>query len=337
MTSEKTGIGRITAAAVAIAAMLPYLTLKTLWLTGRPIGVTDPGLMNSSTMFGLNAMTWGMDAVGLMLALAFTMRWGMRLPAWLVLLPLWVGGGLLSVILLTVPISLFIVGPGVFSVGGPIQSWVYMAVYGGFIGQGIGLLAAFALYARDRWPAVLTTPLGRGSIGATRPFQTVVARGALLMTVLIGAVRLYWSLGGTAGLPAALAADHSVVGRLQDGCKGLLAIAAGVALMMMVRGRGHRPLWQPLAVAWIGAGAMFGWGLYALIILSVGGPLAAGPLAPGVNLVELFSTLTGLVMGMCGAFLLTERSGVRPPRPARGPDEVAADEDDRETAHQSPR
>ncbi|MFD2354901.1 hypothetical protein ACFSTC_45040 [Nonomuraea ferruginea] len=74
--TPRAGVGRVTAAIVAMAAMLPYLTLKVLWLTGSPVGVTDPALMDDSAMYGMNVLTFGMDAVALVLALGFTMRWG---------------------------------------------------------------------------------------------------------------------------------------------------------------------------------------------------------------------------------------------------------------------
>ncbi|WP_052423933.1 hypothetical protein [Nonomuraea candida] len=293
MNRQRPGIGRVTAAIVAVAAMLPYLTLKLLWLTGNSTGVTDPGLMDDPAMVGLNAMTFGMDAVALVLALAFTMRWGSRLPAWLVLLPLWVGTGLLSVVVVAAPVVLVSAGPDVFT--GPIEPWVYVMVYGGFAGQGIGLMAAFVLYARDRWPAVFTTAADAPFPSPTRPFQTVVAVGALMVCVVLGGVRLVWAFGGD------LAAG------LQNGLKGLLTLAGAVALVAIVRRRARGPFRRPLALAWLGSGVLFGWGLYAMIVRSAGGPLAAGG-GGAADLVELFGLLTGLVMGLSGAFLLTERS-----------------------------
>lgn len=322
MTPQQAGIGRITAAIVAMAAMLPYLTLKIFWLTGHPVGVSDPAFMNDPTMVGLNAMTFGMDAVALLLALAFTTRQGMRLPAWLVLLPLWVGTGLLSVVVVTVPVGVLLTGVSVFSTGGPIAPWVYMTVYGGFIGQGVGLMVAFVLYARDRWPAVLSAALGSGHVSPTGPFQTVVARGALLVSAVLGGTRLYWAAGNPAPVQA-----------LQDGVKGLLALGAGIALVLLVRGRGAGPFWRPLVVGWLGTGVMFGWGLYAMILTVTGGPLGAR-MTGAVGLVELLGTLTGLVMAMCGAFLLAERSGVGHVQPAQDPLEGEDREDDRETADQ---
>ncbi|MEV0997500.1 hypothetical protein [Nonomuraea sp. NPDC050202] len=312
------GIGRRTAAIVAVAAMLPYLTLKILWLTGSSLGVSDPSLMSDPAMVGLNAMTFGMDAVGLLLALAFTARWGMRLPALLVLLPLWVGTGLLSVIVVTAPIVVAAAGTAAFS-GGPIAPWVYMMVYSGFLAQGVGLMAAFALYARDRWPAAFTTATGLPFPSPTRPLQAILAWAALPVAVVLGGVRLVQAFEG----PAAAAA--------QSGVKGLLAVAGAVALVMIVRRRGAGPFWRPLVAAWLGSGSLFAWGLYVLIIRSVGGPMAAGAGDPA-DLVELFGMLTGLVMGLCGAFLLMERSGVRDVQPVQEPLEGDDRERDRRTA-----
>jgi hypothetical protein len=318
MTTQKAGIGRITAALVAMAAMLPYLTLKILWLTGHPVGVSDQAFMNDPAVVGLNAMTFGMDAVALLLALAFTTRRGMRLPAWLVLLPLWTGTGLLSVVVVAAPLEVLLEGMSAFSMGGPIAPWVYMTVYGGFIGQGVGLMTAFVLYAKDRWPQFFTTALGHAYAGLTRPFQTLVARGALLVSAVLGGIRLY---GVFAGPQTAV----------PDAVRVLLTLGAAVALVLLVRGRGARPFWQPLVVAWLGSGAMFAWGLYAMILICAGAPLGGG--MSGLNaFVELFGTLTGLVMAMCGAFLLVERSGVGGVQAAQHPLEGEDREDDREPA-----
>src|SRR5690606_25220460 len=169
---------------------LPYLTLKILWLTGSPIGVRDPAAMTGPAVAGLNAVTFGMDAVALVLAPAFTTRRGMRLPAWLVLLPLWVGTGLLGLIVVMLPLGFFVKGPAIFDTGGLVEPWVYAMVYGGFFVQGAGLMTAFVLYARDRWPAVFTTPVGHPYTPMPRRLQQVVARGVQLVSELTPAGRL---------------------------------------------------------------------------------------------------------------------------------------------------
>ncbi|MEV0199868.1 hypothetical protein [Nonomuraea sp. NPDC050691] len=307
---ERAGIGRVTAAVVATAAILPYLTIKILWLTGHPVGVTDRAFLEDPAVVGLNAMTFGMDAVALVLALSFTTRRGMRLPGWLVLLPLWVASGLLGIVVATVPLAFLVQGPSLLETGGPVRPWVYATVYIGFIVQGVCLLTAFALYARDRWAYPLLAPLAWRQAGPSAAFRRVVATGALGVSVLLGGTRLYWAAGGDAGLPPAMAAaPHSFNAAVQDGLRGLLAVGGAAALLAVVRARGRGPLWRPLTVAWLGSGTMFGWGLYAVLLVVTGAPLGGGP-SGALGLVQLFETLTGLVMGMCGAFLLAERSGV---------------------------
>ncbi len=301
MDVPQAGIGRITAAVVAMAVTLPYLTIKILWLTGHMVGVLDPSLMNSGTMVGLNAMTFGMDLVGLCLALAFTTRWGMRLPAWLVLLPIWVGIALLSQILIALSLTLLIQGPGVFFGGGMLEGWVYLAVYGGFSLQGIGLTVAFVLYARDRWPWVFSRGAGRTAV----PFQHAVGRGSLLVAAIVGGANLYWAFGGTAGLDPAVVAARNLPGVITQAVAAVLVIGGAVAYLRLLRG--HAP-WA-VALAWMGSGYLFAWGLYRMIIVVTAGPLASKTPMVAPNLVELFSMLTGLVLGLGGAFLLIERSG----------------------------
>ncbi|MEU7900815.1 hypothetical protein AB0B45_49315 [Nonomuraea sp. NPDC049152] len=324
MDVPQAGIGRVTAAAVVMAATLPYLTIKILWLTGHPVGVLDPSLMNSGTMVGLNAMTFGMDLVGLCLALAFTTRWGMRLPAWLVLLPVWVGVALLAQILIALPLTLLLQGPGVFFTGDMLEGWVYLVVYGGFSLQGVGLAVAFALYARDRWPWVFAYGAARTAV----PFQHVVGRGSLLVTVIVGGANLYWALGGTAGLDPAAVAARTLTGTITQVVAGVIVIGGAVAYLCLLRG--HTP-WA-VAVAWLGSGYLFAWGLYSMILVVTAGPLT--PKAPMVatHLVELFSMLTGLVLGLAGAFLLIERSGGGVVEAAQDPLEGPQREGDREPA-----
>ncbi|MFI6810762.1 hypothetical protein ACIBG7_00060 [Nonomuraea sp. NPDC050328] len=317
--------GRIVAGTVAIAAILPYLTLKTLWMTGNPVGVHEPDLMAGSEMTGLNAMTLGLDLVALVLAVGFTFGWGRRLPAWLVLLPLWVGTGLLVPIVVGLPVTLALDGPGAFATG-PLESWVYVVVYGGFTVQGLALGASLVIYARDRWPAVFAGRYG----GAVPALMTLLARGALGLCAVIGGVRLYWALGGTAGLDPAMAAGLSLSGAVQQAFTALLTIAGGVAFLALVRGARRVPY---LFVAWLGTGSLFAWGLYSLILLAVGGPLRPEGVETAVpSLVDLFSTMTGLVMGVAGAVELV--SGGRVVQPAQDPLEGDDRDRDRATADQ---
>jgi hypothetical protein len=88
----------------AIVCALPYLALKVIWLAGGTLGVADLVTMGATSMVVLNAITAGMDLVGIVLALAFSHPWGLRIPAWLLLPPVWVATGLLTTFVVGVPI-----------------------------------------------------------------------------------------------------------------------------------------------------------------------------------------------------------------------------------------
>ena len=69
---------------VTVAAMVPYLSIKTAWLLGSDVGVVQPGLMRTAPFVVGNLITATMEVAGAVLALALVHRWGRRLPAWLV-------------------------------------------------------------------------------------------------------------------------------------------------------------------------------------------------------------------------------------------------------------
>jgi hypothetical protein len=76
--------------------MLPYLALKVAWLSGNPIRFNDASLVAKRGMIAANAISFGMDFLAVGLALALTHRWGLRVPAWLLLFPMWVASGFLA-------------------------------------------------------------------------------------------------------------------------------------------------------------------------------------------------------------------------------------------------
>jgi hypothetical protein len=89
-------------------------------------------------------------------ALTLAYGWGGRVSAWAVLIPIWVGSGLLAPIAVGVPATLAIQAlycpaPAASSADG-LHLWVYVLVYGGFTVQAAGLAGGFVLYARRRWP-----------------------------------------------------------------------------------------------------------------------------------------------------------------------------------------
>nr|BFE87459.1 hypothetical protein GCM10020093_100600 [Planobispora longispora] len=54
----------------------PYLALKLIWLAGGTLGIQDPSVLEDAGFFGLNLLTFGMDAVALVIVLAFVRPWG---------------------------------------------------------------------------------------------------------------------------------------------------------------------------------------------------------------------------------------------------------------------
>jgi hypothetical protein len=161
---------------LAAAGTLPYVVLKVLWLTGSTTGTSDPAFLADPTIHAMNVVTLGMDVVVVALALALTHRWGERLPAWLVLLPMWVGTGFL------VPMAVSIMPGTVAAIAlsdagtGPLLPWVQPMVYGGFAWQGVFLCAAFVVHARTRWGAVVTDPAPPSR--ALLPLLRVIVAGA---------------------------------------------------------------------------------------------------------------------------------------------------------------
>ncbi|MFC0435689.1 hypothetical protein [Kutzneria buriramensis] len=104
---------------VTIAAGLPYLVLKGIWLAGMPVGASTPGgaaeLLDTRHLLG-DVITVGVP-IGLV---AQALAGGSPAPA-----------------------------------DSGLQGWVCACVDGGFVAQGLALLVAFVGYARERWRFVV--------------------------------------------------------------------------------------------------------------------------------------------------------------------------------------
>ncbi|WP_141577419.1 DUF3995 domain-containing protein [Actinomadura sp. WMMA1423] len=308
---------RLAVCAVTVAACVPYLAIKTAWLSGSTVGWNDAAAAKDSALYVGNAITLGMDAAAVLVAMAFASRWGRRIPAWAVLAPIWVAVGLLAPIVLAVPLGTLL--QTLFSseplTGGDnaLQGWVYGVVYTGFTVQGLGLLAGFVLYARDRWPWVFTARTGEVPAGATRPLQVLLARGATVPAAAFAAVHFFWAFGGTAGLRQEAIDHRNLAQQSADGMWGLLALAGAAALVLVVQ-RAERPgrFAVLLAAAWAGAAATFTWSLYGLLVTIARPAMLASDSTAAADLTALTGLLAGLVMGLTGAFLLAEGHSARP-------------------------
>ncbi|WP_344882522.1 hypothetical protein [Allokutzneria multivorans] len=253
----------------AVLCAVPYLTLKLLWLTGSGIGFSDPSVLREPSMLALNAVTAAMDAVAIVVALVLTHSWGMRLPAWAVVFPMWVATGLLVPIAVMAPLSAL----GGAGSSGPVQPWVYGVVYSGFSLQGVLLAVAFVFYARARWAPLFVA--GQHPPTPTRDLQIVLANLGSVLAVAVAVVDL-----------------------------NVFALAGAIGVQVLARGRTG---WGPLSVAWLGSGAMFGLGLWSMVVLLGGTPLSAG-MSVLEGFTELAKVLGGTVLGLVLLFLMVERT-----------------------------
>ncbi|MFF9621061.1 hypothetical protein [Streptomyces griseosporeus] len=304
---------------VAVVSCLPYLSLKVAWIAGSRIGIPEGSslLEHPTTMAVANSVTVLMDAAVIVLALALTRPWGLRAPAWLLAVPVWVATGLLAPIMAGFPLQLAVRalgGGGEHRTGSEpfLDAWVFGVVYTGFIVQGVALGTLFALYARDRWGHLWrgsVWELPASAVGAAQRF-TAVAAGVLALFPLT--VHLLWACGAPTGLSE---------GRVPERTGGfyafeavyvlfLLAAVTGAGLLAFRRGR-PLPVKVPLALAWVGSGAAACWGAW----LSVAALTAVDDLAdratPLMLLTYAGQMITGFLVATVTAHFLAERSAAR--------------------------
>jgi hypothetical protein len=310
------GVARPIAGYGAVVCALPYLALKVNWLVGGTLGVANVAMMREGSMVALNAITAGMDVVAILIAMALTHQWGLRLPAWLLLPPMWVATGLLSRFVLVVPVVAAAEAMASSSVpratSGPVQPWVYALVYTEFVGLGIGLMLAFVLHARSRWPSLFESTTRGVPPGQTHAVQIPLASTAALMAAAVGGLHMAWAVGATMGLRPELATRRTFSSSLVNGVDAALMFGAAAGILMLVHRWGRQiPFWLPLALAWLGGGSLFGWGAWRMINVLPNTALLREQ-THGValfNFVGLISLVTGLIIGLVIMFLIAERIG----------------------------
>lgn len=282
----------------AMVATVPYLTLKLIWISGGHLGMADPAFFQNATYFYANIATLAMDVIAILLALVFTTRWGLRVPALLLLGPAWLATGFLLPIVVLLP-CVAATGTWPANHDDPLQPWVYLLVYGGFAAQGALLLTAFALYVRARWSKVFSR------VSAARGEPPARKRGALLITAsvaagLVGTAHFLWASGATIGMSAAFAAQQSGINRLTHGVYGSFALGAAISVpLLIVRVRHQQLSWAAFALGWAGTGAMCAWGSW--LLLTVG---TIAPAAPGYRLVLLIQVLAAIALAFVAVRVL---------------------------------
>jgi hypothetical protein len=220
-------------------------------------------------MLAINALTFGMDAVAILLALAFTHSWGLRVSPWPLLFPMWVATGFLAPFVITVPALVLSRALRAESAARAasepslLEPWVRGVVTLSFVGQGLALAAAFLLYVHARWRSRL-----RGRTGDGRPLPpgiVVLANAAALLAAATAVPHLLWTAGATFGLPDRVVQSRSSGFYQIHSIFVLAAVAACAGIVTLVNRRGRWPLWLSVGLTWTGAGILFSWGGWLLL------------------------------------------------------------------------
>ncbi|MFJ3159604.1 hypothetical protein [Streptomyces kanasensis] len=303
--------------AVAIGACLPYLALKVAWLSGSRVGIPDGSLLleRPGLAAAANAATVLMDTAVIVLALLLTQRWGTRVPAWLLVPPLWAATGLLLPIVVGYPVQTLAAAAGGPALGEGasgefLDGWVFTVVYSGFIVQALALAALAFRYARGRWGHVWRGTVWDLSPAVTGRAPRAAAVVASLLLLPAAALHLAWACGVGTGLAADLHAAPPPGFHALEALRGLYALAAATGVVALVFRRGPRlPVRLPLAVGWAGSAAVGCWGGWLFLASLVPGaaPADEPPLLQVLAYAD--EMITGTVLAGCLAVFLRRRAG----------------------------
>ncbi|MGY5134023.1 hypothetical protein ACWGJW_16720 [Streptomyces nigrescens] len=310
---------------LAVVACVPYLALKVLWVLGFDIGVVDNHRIGRAAWITANVVTFLLDAVAAVVAHTLTRPAGRRTPAWLLAFPLWMASGLL------IPLMAGLAGGSVtalvtgarnpLSAGDFLAPWVFGVVYGGFAVEAVTLLGAFALYAHQRWGALLRRPLRALPDTGTRAVQRIFLLPAAVLLAALGTVHILWGAGSTLGVAAPEVAARTVISSASDWAAGLLSLAGAAGLLLLVL-PGPLPRLRvrtPLVLAWSGSAAAFACGGCLWLGQAVADGLSPGASAVPEGLPGLVGALelcAGLTVLCAGAFALCELTAAPRSAPA---------------------
>lgn len=292
--------------AAAVISCVPYVALKIAWIAGSRIGIPDgsvvldhPGLMAAA-----NSVTVLMDAAVVVLALLLTQSWGRRVPAWLLALPMWVATGLLTPIVVGYPLQLTVkaftdersIAP---SGSEPfLADWVFGVVYTGFIVQGLALGTLFALYAPDRWGHLWRGTVRELPHSAVGPRLRASVVAASVLAVPAAAAHVMWAAGSTVGLNQGRVDGRTTDFYILEGLYALFAVVTVAAVLILALRRGcGASVRMPLALAWLGSGALSCWGGWLLAA-------SAMPVSDGAHQPTALILLTYAVQMIAGLLVL---------------------------------
>jgi hypothetical protein len=313
--SARGAIGRLgTAAAwISAACCLPYLFLKVVWTLGMPIGINDRSMLDDGGWVAANALMAAVQLIALTVVLVLVRPAGRRLPAWLLLFPVWVGTGLLF----DVAVGSALVGlestqsNGSGMNTGGIEPWVYVLVYASFAGQGVALAIAFACHVRARWGALLGRRTGdvvggirAGARSWPEKHLAQLAQVTAMLALVTAAVAAYWAAGGSVGLsaqqePPSSAMQLARVAGVITAASGLLALAG--------RWGTRTRFWVPAGLTWLGSGAMAAFDTFTLGLnglFAAFGDMGSGYDWSGADAVVVVKITLGLLAAAIGVVAL---------------------------------
>jgi hypothetical protein len=277
----------------AALAVMPYLLIKIVWTLGLFIPAEHIG---DTSWRMINAATVVIAAFGILLAIAFCRPWGERLPAWLVVLPVWIGTGLLVPMLFLAPI----LGPAAMNrdrVSGSADIWAYeqFLIIISLIGVGICLPLALAGYAKTRWPEALGGPLDFGEpSGNTHKLQTTLGRMVAVGCILLGVLKLFWAGGGTLGIDASLMDSRNLWWHLLSLSTGAWALVGAWGILVLTSRKGSRRFLPPMAAAWISSGMLFSYNIFA----NLSALMYDRQPTPEYPIARVLTTEAGIILGV---------------------------------------
>lgn len=277
------------ALAIAVVAVLPYLTLKGLWLSGSTLGLTPDAAaeMHSARFVTGNAITVVLELVALALAWSLTRPWAKGVPTHLFAVLAAGASGLLAPILVGMPLGqvaeTVVHGRPSFD-GEGMAPWVFACVYGGFVLLGASLAVLLGGYARERWGHLFTSPPR-----VVRPWT--LAAGALGLAPFALAM-LWWGLAGPGG--AGPRSMDEPAQRTVLAVTGMLSLAAMLvpALVRYVRPVGPRRAQMAWLVLWLGCCTAALQGPTQLLLAN------GATIQPAVAAIALLATPAALVLAL---------------------------------------
>jgi hypothetical protein len=277
----------------AALSVMPYLLIKIVWTLGLFIPADHIG-DNSWRM--INAATAVIAAFGIFLAMAFCRPWGERLPAWLVVLPVWIGTGLLVPMLFLAPI----LGPAAMNqdrVAGSADIWAYeqFLIMISLIGVGICLPIALAGYVKKRWPEALGGAHDLGEPpGNTYSLQIIIGRMAAVGCIILGVLKLFWAAGGTIGIDPSMLDDRNVWWHLLSFSTGAWALAGAWGILVLTSRKGSKSFLPPMAAAWISSGMLFSYNIFA----NLSALIYDKQQTPEYPILRVLTTEAGIILGV---------------------------------------